>query len=299
MRCPNAGHAVSDIADDSRSRRWFLQALMAGLTSTVAGCKSRGKRPDVAETAVALPGRHSVVADHFVIMCDNSLDWDNPLIAELNELRGDVAETLQLTPSNQPVVVYLFADERRFADYMRTTWPDLPYRRAWFFGNPYELAVYTYWGDRVQEDLRHEFTHGVLHGALETVPLWIDEGLAEYFEISGRPGVVRPATSKRLSMALVNGWQPNMERLEGITDVRNMTQSDYEESWAWVHYMLHSGPESKAILLSWLQELATRANPELLSNRLQREGLASADRFASYVTAMNTFGIGSHPQGGA
>ncbi len=282
-------------AADTLSRRRFVQSIVSGLAVATVGCKGRSHRNDPAQTTIALPGRHSVVADHFVIMCDVQLDWTNPLIAELNELRDDVAESLQLVPSSQPVVVYLFSDERQFADYMRTTWPDLPYRRAWFFGNPYELAVYTFWGDRVQEDLRHEFTHGVLHGALKEVPLWIDEGLAEYFEISGRPGVVRPATSKRLSEALANGWRPNMERLEQITDVRKMSQSDYEESWAWAHYMLHSGTESKAILLSWLQELATRANPELLSNRLKREGLASPDRFASYVAGLNTFGIGSPP----
>ena len=234
-------------AADTLSRRRFVQSIVSGLAVATVGCKGRSHRNDPAQTTIALPGRHSVVADHFVIMCDVQLDWTNPLIAELNELRDDVAESLQLVPSSQPVVVYLFSDERQFADYMRTTWPDLPYRRAWFFGNPYELAVYTFWGDRVQEDLRHEFT------------------------------------------------RPNMERLEQITDVRKMSQSDYEESWAWAHYMLHSGTESKAILLSWLQELATRANPELLSNRLKREGLASPDRFASYVAGLNTFGIGSPP----
>lgn len=274
------------------SRRRFLQSLPAGFAALAAGCHGRGKRPEVPESTVALPGRHSIVADNFVIQCDMRLDWNNPLIAELNELRADVAETLSLIPSNQPVVVYLFSDERRFADYMRETWPDLPYRRAWFFGNPYELAVYTYWGERVKEDLRHEFTHGVLHGALTNVPLWIDEGLAEYFEISGHPGVVRPVTAKRLSEALGNGWRPDMERLEQLTDVRKMSQSDYEESWAWVHYLLHSSPQSKSILVSWLQELATRANPELLSNRLRREGLGTPDRFASYVVSLNTFGVG-------
>ena len=40
------------------------------------------------------------------------------------------------------------------------------------FQNERELAV----------DLRHETTHAVLHGLLPMVPLWLDEGLAEYFE---------------------------------------------------------------------------------------------------------------------
>ena len=43
--------------------------------------------------------------------------------------------------------------------------------------------VYTYWGNRIQQDLRHELTHAILHSVLKDVPLWLDEGLAEYFEV--------------------------------------------------------------------------------------------------------------------
>ena len=46
-----------------------------------------------------------------------------------------------------------------------------------------DLLVYTYWGDRIQQDLRHELTHALLHSVLKDVPLWLDEGLAEYFEL--------------------------------------------------------------------------------------------------------------------
>ena len=36
---------------------------------------------------------------------------------------------------------------------------------------------------RVRTDLRHELTHALLHGVLQDVPLWLDEGLAVYFEL--------------------------------------------------------------------------------------------------------------------
>ena len=51
------------------------------------------------------------------------------------------------------------------------------------FGGEEDLLVYTYWGDRIQQDLRHELTHALLHSVLKDVPLWLDEGLAEYFEM--------------------------------------------------------------------------------------------------------------------
>ena len=38
-------------------------------------------------------------------------------------------------------------------------------------------------GPDFEIDLRHEATHALLHGSLPMVPLWLDEGLAKYFEV--------------------------------------------------------------------------------------------------------------------
>src|SRR5947209_8380306 len=46
-----------------------------------------------------------------------------------------------------------------------------------------ELPVYTFNGDHIRQDLRHELTHALLHSVLKDVPLWLDEGLAEFFEL--------------------------------------------------------------------------------------------------------------------
>ena len=43
-------------------------------------------------------------------------------------------------------------------------------------------VVYTYSSPRLEEDLRHEATHALLRGGYGDLPLWLDEGLAEYFE---------------------------------------------------------------------------------------------------------------------
>ena len=60
---------------------------------------------------------------------------------------------------------------------MHARWPNLPKRRAFFVGQPKRLGggddlfVYTYWGDRVQQDLRHELTHAFLHAVSKDVPI--------------------------------------------------------------------------------------------------------------------------------
>lgn len=275
--------------DLTTTRRAFLRASgMAGV-SLLIGCQSTKKTAEL--QVVSLPGRHSVQADQLVLLSDFRIDYNDPVIADLKQLRGDVLEVLELTPSEQPVVVYLFENEQLYYDYLRSTWPMLPYRRAYFFGNSHELAVYTSWGESVQEDLRHEFTHGILHSTLRTVPLWLDEGIAEYFEVGGdEPGTVKRKAVERLSLALSNGWKPSISRLESLQEVADMGQSDYEESWAWIHFMLHSDPAIRQTLIDYLTDLRTSLNPEPLSNRLDETMLTANDRFSSYVASLNTFG---------
>ena len=50
-------------------------------------------------------------------------------------------------------------------------------------GGPRDLLVYTFWSDHLRQDLRHELTHALLNGVTKEVPLWLDEGLAEYYEL--------------------------------------------------------------------------------------------------------------------
>lgn len=276
------------------NRRDFLRAFGLSLGGAAAasflpGCQSTKKTAEL--PVVSLPGRHSVQADQLVLLSDFRIDYNHEVIADLKKLRGNVLSTLELTPSEQPVVVYLFENEQLYYDYLKSTWPMLPYRRAYFFGNSYELAVYTSWGDKIQEDLRHEFTHGILHSTLRTVPLWLDEGIAEYFEEAGdEPGTVKRKAVERLSLAMSNGWKPSITRLEGLTEVADMGQSDYEESWAWIHFMLHGDPAIRETLIGYLDDLRTTPNPEPLSNRLDDTMLAATDRFSNYVASLNTFG---------
>lgn len=275
--------------EPTTTRREFLRACGITGAALLAGCQSTKKTADI--PVVRLPGRHSVQADQLVLLSDFRIDYNHAVISDLKELRGDVLSVLELQPSEQPVVVYLFENEQLYYDYLRSTWPMLPYRRAYFFGNSYELAVYTSWGDSVQEDLRHEFTHGILHSTLRTVPLWLDEGIAEYFEVAGdEPGAIKRKAVERLSLALANGWKPDMVRLEGLTEVADMGQSDYEEAWAWIHFMLHGDPAVRQSLIDYLADLRTNLNPEPLSNRLDETMLVANDRFASYVASLNTFG---------
>jgi hypothetical protein len=96
-----------------------------------------------------------------------------------------------------------------------------------------------------------------------------------------------------------NGWKPSITRLESLKEVADMGQSDYEESWAWIHFMLHSGPSIRETLVAYLADLRTNADAEPLSSRIDGTMLAATDRFSNYVASLNTFGWpdGSSAQG--
>jgi hypothetical protein len=246
---------------------------------------------------VSLPVKHSIRSDQLQIVSDFRLPKDHPLIEDLKTLRRQVSERLELPLGTKPVTVYLFSSKEEYSQYLRAAFPGYPPRRAYFIQTPgKELAVYTWWGDRIQEDLRHEYTHGLLHAALETVPLWLDEGLAEYFEVTGAtPGRINPEHAQQLVTSVQNGWRPDMDRLESLEKVSHMHHEDYREAWAWVHYMLHSSPDTQQVLLNYLHELRTNPKPGPLHARLLAEAPDADVRWVSYVASMNTPGLWNPP----
>ncbi len=251
----------------------------------VSGCLSQGSQ------TLTRPERYEVRSEQLFVMSDFRLPQDHPLILDLVELRKQVAHSLDLPLEGEPVVVYLFQDEPEYRSFLEATYPDLPPRRAYFVGTPKELAVYTFWGDRIQEDLRHEFTHGLLHASIHEVPLWIDEGLAEYFEVAGsQPGEVNTQYVTQLTTAFSNDWRPNLERLESLTDFSQMQRIDYQESWAWVHFMLHSTPDAREALLAYIADLRSGSVDVPLSERLQENHPQVIDRFTNYVASLQGLG---------
>jgi hypothetical protein len=240
----------------------------------------------VQQPPLGLPAKYTLENEHLVVQSDIKLSRNHELLKDLDRLRDEILSTLDLPVQKQPVVVYLFADEARYAHYLQTRYPKLPPRRAYFVGTSKELAIYTYWGERIQEDLRHEFTHGVLHATLKDVPLWLDEGLAEYFEVATQPTGMNREYAMNLAAGIAGGWKPDLDRLESLEAVDQMQKSDYQESWAWVHFLLQHSEDSRVVLTNYLHELRNTAQPGPLSTRL-RASIPTADRrFLSHAGSL-------------
>ena len=264
-----------------RAAMWLLTlALLA------SGCVRNS--PSAAEP----PVRHSVQSNGFTLLSDVPLRKDHWLIADLERLERQIVIGLALPEPSREVVVHVFANRREYESFISRSYPHLPNRRAYFLGTPRRLAVYTFWGDRIQEDLRHEFTHGILHSSLKRVPLWLDEGLAEYFEVVGpKPGGINTEYADHLAAAVANGWRPDLGRLEQLEHVADMQRVDYEQAWAWVHFLLHGHPRGPEVLRGYLDDLGNRPFVGLLGRRIRKAIPDADERLVAYVTGLPTLAV--------
>lgn len=254
-----------------------------GALLLLAGCRGLPHVPRLSP----LPDAHQVPVGQLVFHSDFELPSDHRLVRELTLEREDICNTLGIATNNEPIEVYLFRDAERYREYLMRNFPTVPSRRAFFLETDTRLAVYAHWSDRVAEDLRHEVAHGYLHSALPNLPLWVDEGLAEYFEVPrGLAGLNQPHVELLSDSITRDNWKPNLQRLESLKDSAQMDQRDYAESWAWVYFILHSPPERRELLLGYLEELHEKASATPLSVRFAKAGVTPELPLTQYIATL-------------
>jgi hypothetical protein len=220
-----------------------------------------------------LPTRFTVALDQLIIHSNFELPSQHRLLQELNAERVDISNELSLPVSDEKIQVYLFKEPEQFYEFIRQKYPSFPDRRAFFIETDTRLSVYAYWGDRVAVDLRHEVCHGYLHSMVQNLPLWLDEGLAKYFEVPrGTHGLNEPLLDELTKLAKQGRWRPDIRRLEAMRSPAEMTEIDYAEAWSWVHWLLETDPVHKSLLQEYLTDLRRTGNAAPLSLYVRRLG---------------------------
>lgn len=215
----------------------------------------------ISQTRVELPGEEEMVREQLVVHSDFHIPERHRLIDELTLQRLKLAGMLDLPLSDEPIHIYLFNNEEEYFNYMSRQHPLFPNRRAFFVRSDDGLKVFAYWGNRVGEDLRHEVTHGYLHSVQPTIPLWLDEGIAEYFEVGrGKGGFNSPHVVHLAKLRERGHWQPNLATLEVKKSAKELTQTDYAEAWLWVHFLMTGDEASRALIADYLKQI--RDNPD-------------------------------------
>lgn len=194
-----------------------------------------------------------------------------PLFRELSALDLELQRTLAVPAAGKPVNVHLLSNKQMHQAFLKKMFPQVPYRRALYVQRAGRGSVYAYRHKELAIDLRHECTHALLHSNLPMVPLWLDEGLAEYFEMPVEQRAFGHPHFKKLRWNLRFGMIPSVETLEACGDLTEMGGAEYRYSWAWVHFMLHGPLPVHRALVHYLAEIRRGNPPGQLSRWLRRE----------------------------
>jgi len=245
----------------------------------LSGCSFFRTRP-------ALPDS-LLVREQLVIHSDFKLPQKHRLLEELLAIRGDLVTTLDIPVSDEPIHLYLFESAEPYHKFIKSEFPGLPNRRAFFVEGDTSLSVFAHWGDRVAEDLRHEVAHGYLHAVTPNLPLWLDEGLAEYSEVPrGNDGFHVEHAKKLLDLIETASWRPDLLRLERFHNISDMAQKDYAEAWLWVHFLLHTTRERRALLQHHLSLLRENGQSPPLSEAIWQTSSTVDDELIAYLRAI-------------
>jgi hypothetical protein len=243
------------------------------------------------DAAPTPPNRYALRLAPYVFFSNVELTREDPSFKDLAGLRDQVAKELQLPPGNAVIQVFLFEDREHYERYLEARYPSLPKRPAFFIAQPRaiggeDLVVYTFSGDKIQKNLRHELTHALVHSVIRDVPIWLDEGLAEYFELPTDADGVNAGHLGNLRGRPLP-FKPDLARLEKLTEVEQMRPDEYREAWAWVHLMLRGKPPAKAALLAYLRDLRSNTAPGALGPRLADVYTSPEDAFTKHLEQLD------------
>src|SRR5262245_49392296 len=231
-----------------RPRTAWLLVLVPWLA---LGCATLGERGQS-----LVPTRHETRTGPFLIFSNIPIPAASPAVRCLHLLETDLSSKLNYhaLAEDDPVEIYVLNDRNAYMHFLKFYYPELPPRRAFFLAQGDRRVVYTYMSDRLEEDLRHEATHALVRGCYGDLPLWLDEGIAEYFEVTADTIDADHEHLAMLSRDIDAGWTPDLRRLESLTDIHQFTPRDYREAWAWIHLMLNHERKRDSLLLAYLNE---------------------------------------------
>jgi len=202
------------------------------------------------------------------IDADFDLKDQGRLLQEIRNLKMQMRDDLHIPFSNANIRVRIYGNEAEFEQFLADRFPQLRGRRALFVVDGQQYIVYAVWSEQILGDLRHELTHAYLNSSVGTLPLWLDEGLAEYYEVAGVPGNLNREHLPWLTDGLARGtWRPNLQRLSTVIRPEEMTHVDYAEAWLWIHSLMAS--KNQTLVAKGIKAEANPASQTSLSELIE------------------------------
>lgn len=189
---------------------------------------------------------------HFTVISEASEGRTRDWAVEFELFRRGMSVVMPVDAvGREPVTLVFFRSDRRMRPY-KPLENGKPARMAGYFvrapGQNFLALAIEGARDDVREIIHHEGVHWHLSGAARTLPLWLEEGLAEAlgnFRLKGSSFVIganRPETMRRVRIAGPMPFADLMEIAPGELDYNGKhgarTTLFYQQSWAAVHALL-------------------------------------------------------------
>lgn len=279
--------ALHESARESESdRAWALaeraaHALRFGRTEAAGAYIGRaaaegryGARIDAVARTLVLSRRgpdwelvHEAESEHFHVV--SNLDRRSCVEAaerlEVGLERFSKALVPVELPQGRRFRVYLFAGRSGYEEYLAEVAGVRIENTAGVYSRP--LRQLLIWRTSDQEatlaTVRHEGFHQYMHLITDQAPTWLNEGLAEYWELADFT-----KSASRMIPDRPDYWQVTARSslsFDQFTRLNHgafyaLQQLSYPQAWASVYYLLHSGREQRAIFDRLIAELAAGAS---------------------------------------
>jgi hypothetical protein len=196
-----------------------------------------------------------------VIQANFPLTQMTPIINEIEQLQDDLNRYIGIPAPKEKIELCLFKNEDSYIKFLKEFFPKAPQdRRALYVKldkQPGTLMVQK--SDDFEIDLRHEMTHAIIHASIPVMPIWLDEGLAKYFEVPMKDRAKNNPYMAQIRWNARFGMVPSLSRLTKLETIDDMGSKEYRDSWAWTHFFIHRSPETHQLLAAYLRMLAKRS----------------------------------------
>jgi len=213
------------------------------------------------------------------------------ILAELKQLPQRLSEVYGSPAIVGAINVLIFSDSQQYFAHLEKTLPKAPRRNSLFIvrgGRPTILAVQ---GETLLQDLTHEAVHSLNHLTFPNtaMPLWMDEGLAEWAEdsLEQQSRVHGKALQQLLGGQRILLPEPiSLSALEKIKSTTRADAVDYAASWAWCRFLLSGKYECRGVWNRYLQDIRVGHPAGRLSHRLALAVPDYEQRFLRFLTSI-------------
>lgn len=288
-RQPNSVRAYCDLAlalvrqsKPQDARQVLDDASSRGLSDDRLHAMRR--RTDRIIDGPAFRKRFTVETKHYVItsdidetVCKSAGKVLEGALAYYCKMLGNVRNEFA---DGQRFQVYLFSGEQGYKRYLEGLELRIPIHTAGVYSP--ELQQLLIWNLSVRGDMlrtiRHEGFHQYFDMLSADSPVWLNEGLAEYFEVSrfnrGKPsaGIVQPKHLRALALIRPSA-RGSLEQFMKITPRQfygPKASWNYSQSWALVRYLRGGSPKVRAVFDRLVSALAQgKSRDEALAEALE------------------------------